>query len=238
MNTNAVVRLAAPLLIAAALVLSRRPEASAPPPVELQPGQAQAPPAAVVLGAFDAALAPGAPGYDRGTSRASVTVLEFADFGCRYCARFALETYPALAEEFVRTGRVRWKYVPFVLGMFPNGDGAARAAECSADQGRAAFGRMHDVLYQRQGEWTSSGDAPGVFRAYAASAGLDAARFASCYEGTGPDARIRASNELADRMGVRATPTFFVNGNLVEGALPLEQFRAVIEGALRAGPSQ
>jgi predicted DsbA family dithiol-disulfide isomerase len=63
--------------------------------------------------------------------------------------------------------------------------------------------------------------------------GLDTARFASCYRRDEPAQRIRASNELADRIGVRATPTFVVDGYRVEGALPLEQFRAVLLDALR-----
>ena len=95
----------------------------------------------------------------------AVTVLEFADFGCRYCARFAAETYPALADEFVKTGQVRWRYVPFVLGMFPNGDEAARAGGLRRRRrARGAFGRMHDRLFADQDAWTGAGDPAGAFR--------------------------------------------------------------------------
>ena len=232
MNWNAVTRIATPLLIGAAILLSPRHQ-PAPPTVALQGGEAPAPSDAETLGAFQQALWPGAPGYDRGVAGASVTVLEFADFGCAYCARFAVETYPALAAEFVKTGQVRWRYVPFVLGMFPNGDKAARAAECAADQGRVAFGRMHDRLFGLQDDWRGVGDPDGAFRAFARASGLDDGRFAACYASEAPAARIHASNELADRMAVRATPTFFINGRRVEGALPVEQFRAVLLDALR-----
>jgi protein-disulfide isomerase len=231
MKANEVPRIAAPLLLAAAILLSGRPQA-APPPVELQPGEAPVPSLAETLGAFEQALAPGAPGYDRGSTQAAVTVIEFADFGCRYCARFAAETYPALAGEFVRTGKVRWRYVPFVLGMFTNGDEAARAGTCAAEQGPAAFGRMHDRLFADQGAWTSAGDAGDAFAALARAEGLDVARFASCYAGEAAAARVREANALAERMAVRSTPTFFVNGNRVEGALPAEQFRTVLLDAL------
>jgi protein-disulfide isomerase len=232
MNVNEVPRIAVPLMIAVAILLFPRQQAPQPA-VELPAGEAPVPSLAEAFGAFDRALAPGAPGHDRGATRASVTVLEFVDFGCRFCARFAALTYPALAEEFVKTGKVRWRTVPFVLGMFPNGNEAARAGECAADQGRAAFDRMHDRLFDRQGEWQSASDPAGVFRAVARVAGLDVARFASCYASDLPDGRIRAANELADQMGARATPTFFVNGNRLEGALPVEQFRAVLLDALR-----
>jgi protein-disulfide isomerase len=217
MNVNEVPRIAAPLLLAAAILLSGRHQA-APQPIELPPGAAPVPSEAETLGAFQQALAPGASGYDRGSTRAAVTVVEFADFGCRYCARFAAETYPALAAEFVKTGKVRWRYVPFVLGMFPNGDEAARAGTCAAEQGPAAFGRMHDRLFAGQDAWTSTGDAAGAF--------------ASCYVSEAAAARVNAANSLAERMAVRSTPTFFVNGSRVEGALPAEQFRTVLLDAL------
>jgi protein-disulfide isomerase len=230
MNMNDVPRIAAPLMLAAAILLSA-PHRAAMQPVELPAGEAPMPSLAETLGAFDQALAPGAPGNDRGSTRPAVTVLEFADFGCRYCARFAAETYPALAGEFVTTGKVRWRYVPFVLGMFPNGDEAARAGTCAADQG-PAFGRMHDRLFERQSEWTSASDPAGAFASLARAAGLDAARFASCYASDATAARVREANALAEHMAVRSTPTFFVNGNRVEGALPVEQFRTVLLDAL------
>jgi len=232
MNRNDVTRLAVPFAIAMVLLASLLGQ-TAPSPVELPGGAPPVPSAAQTRVAFDQALGPGQPGYDRGAAQARVTVLEFADFGCRYCARFAAETWPVLEEEFVRTGRVRWKYVPFVMGMFPNGDGAARAAECAAEQGTAAFARVHDRLYERQADWMSPRDPSAAFRAIAVASGLDAGRFSTCFASAAPGDRIHASNVLADRIGVRATPTFFINGERVEGALPTEQFRAVLEQALR-----
>lgn len=231
MNVNDVPRIAAPIVLAAAIVLSV-PRGPAPAPIELSPGEAPAPPAAELRDALARALEPGAPGYDRGAARAPVTVLELADFGCPYCAGFATETYPSLAAEFVRTGRVRWKAMPFVLGMFPNGAAAARAAGCAGEQGSAAFGRMHDRLFERQEEWKGAADPLTLFRSYAAATHLDERRFASCYASEKAEARLRAANELADRLGVRATPTFFINGMRIEGALPAEQFGAALRAAI------
>jgi len=232
MNTSEVPRIAAPLLIAAAIIVSFGLEKPAPP-VELPSGRPPEPSAAETRAAYEQALAPGGPGFDRGAARAPVTVLEFSDFGCPYCARFAAETYPALAAEFVATGRVRWKYVPFALGIFANGDEAARAGECAADQGKPAFGRMHDHLFADQEEWKAAPDAAPVFRALAAAARLDTARFAACYASDEPSRRVHASDALADQMAVRATPTFFVNGRRVEGALSVDEFRTVLLDALR-----
>ncbi len=232
MNLREVPRIAAPLLIAAAIVVSFGLEKPAPP-VELQSGPPPAPSAEEIRTAYEQALAPGAPGFDRGAVRAPVTVVEFSDFGCPYCARFAAETYPALAAEFVATGRVRWRYVPFALGIFANDDEAARAGECAGDQGQAAFGRMHDRLFTAQEEWKGSADAGTAFRVLAAGARLDVARFTACYASDAPSRRVHASDALADRMAVHSTPTFFVNGRRIEGALPVEEFRTVLLEALK-----
>jgi len=170
-------------------------------------------------------------GHVRGSADAPVTVIEFSDFGCPYCGMFALGTYPTLHEEYVETGKVQWRQVPFVMGMFPNGAEAAQAAECAAEQGEEAFWAMNDVIYERQTGWKSVGDPEPIFTGFAGEIGIDAAQFASCYQENRAGARVAASNALAERSGVRATPTFFVNGHRVQGALPLEQFRMILDAA-------
>ena len=168
-------------------------------------------------------------GYDRGSPRAPVVVMEFADFGCPFCSTFALSTYPELHKEFVATGKVRWKYVPFVMGMFPNGSESAKAGECAAEQGK--FWAMHDLLYQKQREWKASRAPEPLFRGYARGLGLSDPRFAACYRENRGGARTALNNRISEQLRVRATPTFFVNGQMIEGALPLEQFRQVLRQA-------
>lgn len=195
------------------------PPATVMPETALTPVSAPAPVAAPVAAE---------PGYARGAERAPVVVVEFSDFGCPYCGKFALETYPALHREFVETGKVRWIYVPFVMGMFPNGAEAALASECAGDQGVEKFWAMHDALFDAQRAWKSERNPAVVFNGLARDASLDVAAFESCYAQARPRARIAASNALADEAGVRATPTFFVQGQRVQGALPLETFRALL----------
>jgi protein-disulfide isomerase len=165
-------------------------------------------------------------GYDLGDPSAPVTVVEFSDFGCPFCAMYASQTFPVLQREFIETGKVFYKYVPFVMGTFPNGDQAARAAECAGEQG--AFWAMHDRLYSGQRDWKGRRNAEPLFRDYAASAKLDAARFASCFRGDRRAAHLSRNNHAAARLGIRATPTFFINGQLAEGALPLDVFKKVL----------
>lgn len=162
-------------------------------------------------------------GYDRGDPDAPIVVVDFSDFGCPYCGRHATETQPALDAEFVGAGKVFYKYVPFVMGMFPNGDLSARAAECGAEQGR--FWEVHDLLYRNQREWKRTRAPDSLFAAYAKAAGLDESRFAGCYAQDRGAVRTRRANLAAQALGIRATPTFFVNGRPVEGALPLERFQ-------------
>jgi protein-disulfide isomerase len=165
-------------------------------------------------------------GYERGSPDAPIVVVEFSDFGCPFCGQIAREHYPVLHKEFVQTGRVRWRYVPVVLGIFPNGEEAARAAECAAEQGR--FWYMHDKLYERQREWRGSRGVAELLAGYAEEVGVEPARFASCYAEDRGAARRRASGVAAQQLGVRATPTFLINGRRIEGALPLEQFRQLL----------
>jgi len=172
-------------------------------------------------------------GYSRGAEDARVQVYEFSDFGCPFCGMFARETYPGLHEEFVATGKVRWTYVPFVMGMFPNGAESARAAECAAEQDK--FWEMHDLLYENQNEWKASRNPERPYNRYAAELDLDAERFASCYRADRGGARTRINNRAANALRVRATPSFFINGRLIEGALPVEQFRQIL--SLLAGSS-
>ena len=170
-------------------------------------------------------------GYDVGSPTAPVVVVNFSDFGCPYCASFSRETYPALAREFVATGEVFYKYVPIGLGMFFNGKQAARAAECAAEQGK--FWRMHERLYARQGDWTHMLRALPLFRGEARRLGLDVAAFTRCYDTRATDPRTERGGIIAKRLGLRATPTFYVNGRAVEGALPLAQFRTLLRGVAR-----
>jgi protein-disulfide isomerase len=164
-------------------------------------------------------------GYDRGMPGAPVLVVEFADFGCSACGQFARDVWPELQREFVANGRVQWKYVPFILGMFPNGDEAAKAAECAADQN--AFWSMHDVLYEKQKEWSRLKNPQAKLAEFAGRLDLDAKAFDRCYTADSGAARTKQNDAAAKELMVRATPTFFVNGQRVVGALPITEWRKV-----------
>src|SRR5699024_9737454 len=95
-----------------------------------------------------------------------------------------------------------------------------------------AFWAMQDLLYQRQSSWKGARNPQVLFSEFAAAIGIDEAQFASCYDEDRAAARVDANNWLAAMTGVRATPTFFVNGQRVQGALPLQQFRMILDAAV------
>lgn len=165
-------------------------------------------------------------GFERGNRAAPVTVVEFADFGCPACAQFARETWPAIDAEFVQRGKVRWIFVPFILGAFPHSQKAAITAVCAGEQG--AFWQVHDRLYQEQRRWSAGRDPGAVLREIALSAGLDPAPFEQCYRGREVAQQVRQFTRLARQLAVRATPTFFVGTRRVLGALPIPLFRKVL----------
>jgi len=167
-------------------------------------------------------------GYNSGPEGAPVRVLEFSDFGCGYCRRFHQESFPLLEEEYMATGKVEWKYIPIIIGLFPNAMEAARAGECAGEQGR--FPPMRDLLFDRQQEWRNSSDPEPLMEGYARELGLEMERFENCVSQGWQDQRILAGTQLSREVGVRGTPTFFVVGYApLPGAIPLELFREVLD---------
>ena len=159
-------------------------------------------------------------GFDFGSDDAPISVIEFSDYGCGYCRRFHTETFPTLRKDYIETGKVRWKYVTYVSGMFANGLPAAFVAECAGEQG--LFAPISDLLYERQADWKSLGDASAVFNALAREVGVDVDELGACINEERPKARVRSGIVTGRNLGIRGTPAFLANGAPVMGAQPLE----------------
>lgn len=172
-----------------------------------------------------------AAGFDRGEPQAPILVVEFGDFGCSACAQFATEVWAAVDAEFVATGKVRWKFVPFVLGAFRHSQRATAAALCAARQD--AFWPMHDRLYREQAAWSAARSPDALFRNLASQLGLDTAQFDRCYRDPETAGQVRQLTRLARRLSINATPTFLVGERRIRGALPLASFRQVLAEAAR-----
>ncbi|MEI6225927.1 MAG: thioredoxin domain-containing protein [Deltaproteobacteria bacterium] len=142
----------------------------------------------------------------RGGRKAPVTVIEFSDFQCPYCAR----AVPAVKElEGNKNVRVVWKHLP--LSFHPNAMPAALAAEAAREQGR--FWEMHDKLFANQ-----AGLSEATYLAYARELGLDLKRFQEAMQSPRTRARVQEDLAAAGDAGVTGTPTFVVNGEVVVGS--------------------
>jgi protein-disulfide isomerase len=170
-------------------------------------------------------------GHDIGRPTGRVFIVEFGDFGCSYCAKFNAETYPKIDSAYIKAGLVRWKMVPFVTGMFRNSREVAEASECAAEQG--AFWKMHDLLYLKRKEWMASADIRSLIAKFAVQLNLDRAAFGRCSMNPEIKRRIMRHDAIAQQLGIRGTPTFFVNGRVVPGAIPFDLFSQVIKAAAK-----
>lgn len=170
-------------------------------------------------------------GYTRGDPNAEIAVVEFSDFGCPYCARFARATFPTVGDEYIEPGTVRWRYVPVVFG-FPGGALMGAAAICAADLGGdAMFWRVHDLFYTRQQALRSDCARPRLLD-WVSELGVDRDALDRCIDADGTSDRLRRHTEAARAWFVRGTPTFVVNGVPMSGAAPISFFRKVFDTVL------
>lgn len=162
-----------------------------------------------------------------GSARAPIEIIEFTDFGCGFCAEFHNETYTALFTEYVETGKARWIFVPFASGKFRGSFEATRFVACATEQG-SALPSVRKLVFDRQSQW-STGNADRHTRGYAEELGLDMAAYDACFESDEVRKRIRENGLRAIEAGVRGTPTLFIHGFPVMGALPVFSYRAIID---------
>src|SRR5713226_288973 len=147
----------------------------------------------------------------KGRVDAPVTVYEMSDFQCPYCREFALATMPLLEREYIQPGKVRFVYINLPLSsLHKNASSAAEVALCAARQQR--FWPMHDLLFRHQDQWAPLASPRAILLALGDSAGLDRARLTRCVAS-----------------GATSTPTFYIEGALLEGAAPVSVFRAVLD---------
>jgi protein-disulfide isomerase len=164
----------------------------------------------------------------KGRLDAPVTVIEYGDFQCPSCAAFATQQEAAIDQRYVETGKVRFIYHDFPLQQHNNAVIAAAAARAAGEQGK--FWQMHDLLFARQRAWSSSSNIQPLLVSYAEAIGLDRQAFEQTLTSEKFFPALIAAREQSEQRGVQATPTFEVNGTLVDAS----QLEAAIEAALQA----
>lgn len=161
----------------------------------------------------------------RGAADAPVTIVEYADYECPYCA----EAHAAVTRLLAACGdRVRFVFRVFPLAMHEHAHAAAEAAESAAAQGR--FWEMHDLLFDHQDKLGSAD-----LQRYAHAAGIDAARMANDLEAHTFDDTIDASMRSGEESGVEGTPTFYINGRLFDDEPTYEALRDAVDALATSG---
>src|SRR6266446_3931608 len=140
----------------------------------------------------------------------------------------ARATMPLLEREYIQPGKVRFVYINLPLpSLHKNAASAAEVALCAARQQR--FWPMHDLLFRHQDQWAPLASPRALLLALGDSAGLDRARLTRCIASGATAADVRADAERARRSGATSTPTFYIEGALLEGVAPVSVFRAVLD---------
>ncbi len=168
----------------------------------------------------------------RGDPTSPVTIIEFGDFQCPNCARFARNTEPQLEKEYFDTGRANmvFKHVP-IRG--PDSVTASIAAQCAGDQGK--FWEFHDLLYDNQQAENSGWASAGNMKEFASELGLDRNEFDSCLDNKKYESLVQNDFTFARGIGVSGTPSFVIvksDGSEPEGiigAQPFSSFKAVLD---------
>ena len=182
-----------------------------------------------------------AEGYPfRGEPNAPITMYEYSDYQCPFCARYFVQTEPAINENYVRTGKLRVVFRDFpIKELHPNAPAAHRAILCVAEQGADLYWAMHNKLFQTQTEWSNSSDPQPVFDRLADEAGADVDAYKQCMTTAETEKQpiIDAGLAAGQQAGVSGTPSFFFVGPdgvsyPLVGAQPYDQFALYIDSML------
>ena len=165
-----------------------------------------------------------------GNMDAPITIVQIADFQCPFCKKFFDESFTAIKNEYIDTGKAKLIFVNLAF-LGPESKNAAEAAMCAQDQGK--FWEYHDELYKNQ-----KGENLGTFsvkklQEIAQGLNLNMSEFDSCADSDKHQKRIEKEAELASKYGLRVTPTLIINNTVVKGAQPTDNFRQALDANLK-----
>jgi protein-disulfide isomerase len=167
-----------------------------------------------------------------GDPNAPVKIEEYSDFQCPACLSFFKDAERPIVEQYVATNKVYFVYHSMGAWIGPESVAAAEAAYCAGDQGK--FWEYHDMLFDN---WT--GENVGAFsaqrlQAFGEALGLKMDEFRPCLDNHKYASRVAQDRTDGEKLGVKSTPTFFINGKQVVGAQSFTSFQQEIEAALAA----
>ena len=163
-----------------------------------------------------------------GDPNAPVTIVEYSDFECPFCARFFNDSYQRIKSEYIESGQVRLVYKDLPLNFHPLAIPSALVANCvERHLGDEAYFEYHDRIFEQQAVLSESNiDAWGL------EFGLTSNQISACRSDSAMLEEIQADASEASSIGINGTPSFVINGELVVGALPFPEFKRAIDDAL------
>jgi protein-disulfide isomerase len=168
------------------------------------------------------------PARTMGDPKAPITIYELSDFQCPFCRQFWQETLPALEQEYIRTGKARLIFINLPIPqLHANALAAHEVAMCAAAQNQ--FWPMHNLLYSHQRDWAPLRDPAQYFLALADSARLDRGALATCVTSGRMRPVITSERQEALSNGVQSTPSFVVQGALLTGFAPINNWRPILD---------
>ncbi|MCP3104428.1 thioredoxin domain-containing protein [Myxococcus sp. K15C18031901] len=162
-------------------------------------------------------------GPSKGPDTAPITIVEFSDFQCPFCSR-AIGTVDEVMKEY--DGKVKLVFRQFPLDFHKEAQKAAEASLCANDQGK--FWEMHDKLFASQSALQVDN-----LKKYAGELKLDQAKFDKCLDSGEKAATVKSDMADAQKVGVTGTPAFFINGIMLSGAQPIDEFKSIIDAELK-----
>ena len=174
----------------------------------------------------------------KGDPDAPITIVEFSDFQCPFCSRFFQQTLPAIEDNYINTGKVKFVYRDLPLdSLHPNARPSAIAAECAGEQGW--FWAYHDILFENQAQWArlASEDLENSLKQYAQDLSLDVPSFETCLSSDKIADEVNKDALEARSYGISGTPTFFIGTEKdgfikLVGAQPYSSFQRAIDSQL------
>ena len=171
-------------------------------------------------------------GSTMGDPNAPVKIIEYADFQCPFCLRFFKDTEKQIIDTYVATGKVYFEYHSFANFIGEESARAAEAAYCAGDQGK--FWEMHDLLYTNQGAENAGAFRDDRLRAFGETLGLDTSKYNDCFNNGKNRSKVTKDGTDARAANITSTPSFLINGELIQGAQPFATFQQKIDAALAA----
>lgn len=170
-------------------------------------------------------------------SKAKIAIVEYSDFECPFCDRFYEGALPSIIEDYVESGKAIFVYKHYPLSFHPTAEDRALASECARTVGgNEKFFEMHDLLFENLDTYSNDN-----LSGWAKDIGVDVGKFNTCFESRDLVASIKSDMSEGSASGVTGTPGFVigvldkdgnVDGELVAGALPYEQFKPVLDSYL------